>query len=65
MKLSSNTDIRNILQDAMKAVKNVDYMDIRVEDTQTLNVLFKNKDVENLARRYNYGGFVRVLLKGG
>ncbi len=44
--------------------RNTDYVEIRVEENDSTRLLFRGKDLEDVARTVNLGGCVRALVKG-
>ncbi|MDI6736597.1 MAG: TldD/PmbA family protein [bacterium] len=53
--------IKNVINKAPKA----DYLEIRVEETQTTRIDFVGKELENIGNTTKIGGNVRALVNGG
>ncbi|MGD8794354.1 MAG: TldD/PmbA family protein, partial [Anaerolineae bacterium] len=50
-----------------KAIKNskADYTEIRLEDRQTTNIVYRGKDLETASAVIDAGGIVRCMVRGG
>jgi TldD protein len=59
--------MRDQLEAALKsqAAKNADYVEIRVEETETTSLSYRGKELEEVGRTANLGGCVRAAYKGG
>lgn len=44
---------------------NADYLEIRLEDRQTLNITYRGRELDEYSSRRSQGGYVRALVKGG
>jgi TldD protein len=56
--------LRQQLEDALKG-HNADYVEIRVEETDSTHLTYRGKDLEEIGRTVNQGGCVRAAYKGG
>lgn len=56
--------MRDRLADAVRG-RNADYVEVRVEESEASRLLFRGKDLEDIARTVSMGGCVRALVKGG
>ena len=54
-------------EEVVQAVKglNADYVEIRLDDTATNRIVYRGKELEEIARTRNFGGCVRALVNGG
>ena len=55
--------LQNILQRALEKAE-VDYCEIRLEDSERVNVVFRGQGLEDVTQKIQYGGNVRALHKG-
>jgi TldD protein len=44
---------------------NADYIEIRLDDTDTNRIVYRGKELEEIGRTRSFGGNVRALVKGG
>jgi len=56
--------MKSILTNLVKG-KNVDYIEIRLEDSIHTGIALSGCDIEQASRRHSFGGCVRALYKGG
>jgi len=56
--------MRERLANAVRG-RSADYVEVRVEDSESSRLLYRGKDLEDIARTVNMGGCVRALVKGG
>lgn len=45
--------------------RNAEYVEVRVEETDSTRLLYRGQDLEDVARTVHLGGCVRALVKGG
>ena len=57
--------MRQRLTEALKAARNVDYADIRLEDKTNTWVNFRGPDLDTIGSSRTVGGIARALYKGG
>jgi TldD protein len=57
--------MRQQLTEALKAARNVDYADIRLEDKTNTWVNFRGSDLDTIGSARTVGGIARALYKGG
>lgn len=55
--------MKSFLRQALKKA-DIDYCEIRIEDSEVLSIQFRGKRLENLSQTMQYGGNVRALHKG-
>jgi len=56
--------VKETLRKAL-ALSNVDYCEIRFEDSRVLSIAFQGKSLDRISQNVLYGGNVRALYKGG
>ncbi len=56
--------MRDQFIDAMKG-HDADYIEVRVEESQSTNIVYRGERLEEIGRAANFGGNVRALVKGG
>ncbi|MHB1416087.1 MAG: TldD/PmbA family protein [Chloroflexota bacterium] len=56
--------MRERLANAVRG-RDADYVEVRVEESDSSRLLFRGKELEDVARTVNMGGCVRALAKGG
>jgi len=56
--------VKEILKKALKAAS-ADYCEIRVEETHTTLIMYRGKNLDQLAQTVQFGGNVRALTNGG
>ncbi len=61
------THIEAIAHELAEALKkyNADYIEARLEESQTSYITYRGKELENIGRSTAAGGNVRALVKGG
>jgi TldD protein len=57
--------MRKFIKDAISKAPKVDYLEIRVEESQTTKIDFIGKELENIGNTTKIGGNVRALVNGG
>ncbi len=58
--------MKNRLKEVIERFKSqVDYLEVRVEETSLVNISVKNSLVDSMTNNFIYGGNVRALYKGG
>ena len=58
--------MRNIIESTIKKYRNqCDYLEIRIEDRTSLNIVLKDKDIDSVKKAFDKGGCVRAAYKGG
>jgi len=58
--------MKNVIQSLLnKYATDVDYIEVRLEDTKGLSIIFKGKHIDTLDYSLELGGCVRALVKGG
>ena len=56
--------MRDLIESALKG-HNADYIEIRIEDTETTNISFRGRELDEIGHSTGKGGNVRVCVKGG
>ena len=56
--------MRNQLFDALKG-HSADYIEVRLEESQSTNITYRGKRLEEINRTSSCGGNVRALVRGG
>jgi TldD protein len=58
--------MREVLKNVIEALKTeCDYLEIRLEENETTNIVFKGENLDQVSKKAEKGGFVRALYKGG
>ncbi len=55
--------MRDIIQRALQKA-NVDYCEVRLEDSERLNILFRGQGLDDVTQKVQFGGNVRALHEG-
>jgi TldD protein len=60
-------DIKTVAEGVTAELKKhrVDYLEARLEESQTSQIVYRGKDLESIGRATSTGGNVRALVKGG
>ncbi len=56
--------MREELEKALKGY-NADYIEIRLEESETTRIIYRGKELEDIGRTTGGGGCIRALVKGG
>ncbi len=56
--------MRDLIESALKG-HNADYIEIRIEDTETTNISFRGRELDEIGHSTGKGGNVRACVKGG
>lgn len=56
--------MKDVLRDVVAGAK-ADYAEIRVEDSRLTQISYKGRALENISESTDFGGCVRVLVRGG
>ena len=56
--------MRDLVESALKG-HDADYIEVRIEETQSSHIRYRGKELEDIGRASGKGGNVRALVKGG
>src|SRR5437763_17008298 len=57
-------ELRQQIEEALRG-HNVDYVEIRIEESHTTQLSYRGHELEEIGRTTNLGGCVRAVYKGG
>ncbi len=56
--------MRDLIRAALKD-HGAEYVDIRIENNQSTNLMYRGRELEDISRTTSKGGCVRALVNGG
>jgi TldD protein len=56
--------LRELMEDSLRGW-DVDYIEVRIDDTAATRIAYRGRDLEEIGRTHSFGGCVRALYRGG